>query len=112
MSDPDAQFFKDHPDRQARIRLPGVELKKDKQRSVRYLSECEIEFRSLGPHAAYRRRILLWKVPATNPMYDKKKPQILKIPFLAYADETIEDTDAVLLPIIHELMEGAKARYG
>ena len=112
MSDPDAVFFAQHKDRQAHIRVPGKVLEIDKQRAANYVDECRGEFWSLGPHDKSRRRILLWKVPATNPMYDKKKPQILKIPFLAYADETIEDTDAVLLPIIHELMEGAKARYG
>ncbi len=76
----------------------------DKQRATRYVDELQGEFWSLGEHQKDRRRILLWKVPATNPFYDPRKPQILKIPMLAFADESIEDTDAVLLPIIHDIM--------
>lgn len=107
-SDPDANWFKDHPDRQSHIRLPTRVLETDNQRATRYVEECRGEFWSLGDHDKDRRRILLWKVPATNPHYDPKKPAILKIPMLAFADETIEDTDAILLPIIHEIMVNAK----
>jgi hypothetical protein len=103
----DAQFFADHPDRRARIRLPGRELHKDNQRSVRYLAECELQFRSLGPHDISRRRVLVYKTPADHPSHPN---HLLKIPFLAFADETIADDDRTLLPIIHELMlkEAAK----
>ena len=77
----------------------------DKKTHVsRYVDECAGEFFSLGDHNKDRRRILLWKVPKDNVFYDPMKPQILKIPMIAFADETIEDTDAVLLPIIHEIM--------
>ena len=103
----DEAFFIAHPERQAHIREPGRVLHKDKQRAVRYLSECELEFRSLGKHDKASRRLLLWKVPSNNPMYDSKNPQILKIPMLAEPGEVIEDTDEVLLPIIHEIMENA-----
>ena len=91
----DAQFFADHPDRQARIRRA-------------YDDECNGEFWSLGPHDRNRRRIVLWRVPADNPYFDPLKPQLLKIPFIAYADETIEDRDDVLLPIIHDIMRNAR----
>lgn len=103
--DQDAQFFTDHPDRRSRIRLPGGPAPfKDAQRAVRYLSEAEMEFRSLGPHDKSRRRILVWRAPADHPTHPN---HLLKIPFLAFADETIEDRDDVLLPIIHDLMKRA-----
>lgn len=91
----DASFFKDHPDRRSHIRNA-------------YDGESHGEFWTLGPHEKNRRRILLWRVPENNPHYDPKKQPILKIPFLAYADETIEDDDLVLLPLIHQIMVDAK----
>jgi len=96
-SDPDAEFFTFHPDRRAHIRKPRG-------------AECEREFRSLGDHLASRRRILLWRVPEGNPAYDPIRRPLLKIPFLAFADETIEDTDEILLPIIHDIMQQARRR--
>lgn len=110
--DLDAQWFADHPDRRAHIRLPTMILYTDKQRATRYIEECKGEFESLGDHYKPRRRILLWKVPHDNPYYRADKPPILKIPMLAFADESIEDTDAVLLPIIRELMMDNARRYG
>lgn len=103
----DEQFFSQHPSRQAHIRLPEFKSARDSQRAVRYLHEEELAFRSLGPHQLSRRRILLYRVPKDNPMFDSAKQQILKIPFLAFADETILDEDRVLLPIIHEIMLSA-----
>ena len=102
--DIDTEFFKSHPDRQARIRLPGVAPFKDRQRSVRYLSESELEFRSLGQHDVTRRRIIVYRAPADHPSHPD---HIMKIPFLAFADETIENTDAVLLPIVDGIMKQA-----
>ena len=107
---PDEQFFAQHPDRRAHIRLPERTPHRDSQRAVRYLDECELEFRSLGPHQLNRRRIILYRVPKDNPMFNKDQQQILKIPFLAFADETIEDEDHILLPMIHRIMmDAAKA---
>lgn len=103
-SDPDAQWFSSYPDRQSHIRNPIKILVTDKQRGTHYVDELAGEFWSLGEHNKDRRRILLWKVPKDNVFYDSRKPQILKIPMLAFADESIEDTDAILLPIIHEIM--------
>ena len=94
----DASYFKDHPDREAHIRNA-------------YGGEHEHEFRSLGPHEVNRRRILLWKVLKDNQYYDPRKPQVLKIPFLAFADETIEDRDDILLPILAGIMENAAKEY-
>lgn len=112
MTDPDAQFFADHPDRYAHIRKPRPILVRTPQRSVHYEPECRGEFWSLGPHDERRRRIILWRVPKDNVHYDPDNPQILKIPFLAFGDETIEDTDVVLLPIIHQLMLEAAQKQG
>lgn len=97
----DAQFFQQHPDRQARIRSPGKAAYRDQQRAVRYLDESEIEFRHLGPHDPKRRRIIAFRTLADHPTHPNT---ILKVPFLAFADETIEDRDDVLLPILAEIM--------
>ena len=106
----DEQFFAQHPDRQAHIRLPSFAPARDSQRAVRYLHEEELAFRSLGPHQVGRRRILLYRVPKDNPMWKADGQQILVIPFLAFADETIEDRDDILLPLIHRIMmDAAKA---
>jgi hypothetical protein len=102
--DQDEQFFRQHPDRQARIRLPGRELHKDNQRAVRYLDESELQFRSLGPHDVSRRRIIAYRTPADHPTHPN---HILKLPILLFADESIEDTDAVLLPEVYKIMTGA-----
>lgn len=106
----DQEFFQTYPDRQCRIRKPELIPHRDAQRAVRYLAEEELPFRSLGPHDASRRRLILYRVPKNNPLYDAAKPQILKVPFLAFADETIEDRDDVLLPILHGIMREAAGR--
>ena len=100
--DIDVQFFSQHPDRRARIRLPGRELHKDQQRSVRYLSESELQFRSLGSHEPARRRIIVYRLAADHPTHPN---HLLKIPFLLFADETVEDRDDILLPLVHQLMK-------
>lgn len=91
----DARFFAAHADRKAHIRKP-------------YAGECEQEFRTLGGHDWNRRRILLTRVDyERKPLPDNK---IMKVPFLTFADESIEDRDDILLPIIDEIMQDAKAR--
>lgn len=107
MTDQDAQFFADHPDRRARIRLPAKNFAKNRQRAVGLVDEMEAEFRTLGDHKRDRRRVLVWRVPEGNPFYDPARRPLLKIPFLLFADETVEDQDAVLLPILHEIMVNA-----
>lgn len=104
MIDPDAQFFQQHKSRQARIRLPIKQPYRDQQRAVRYLDEDELQFRSLGPHDVRRRRIIAYRTPVDHPTHPNA---ILRIPFLMFADETIEDTDAVLLPILDGIMKQA-----
>ena len=93
----DVGFFFDHPDRQARIRSP-------------FGDEMKGEFWSLGEHQKDRRRVLLWRVPQDNPYYRNDR-SFLKIPFLLFADETVEDNDAILLPILHEMMNNAKEGF-
>jgi len=104
MTDSDTMWFMRTPDRQAHIREVRKEPFKDKQRAVRYLDEAELQFRSLPTHDAKLRRMILWRVPPDNPMFDPANPQILKIPFVLLPGETIEDTDERLVALIHELM--------
>lgn len=101
--DEDEVFFEEHPDRKIRIRLPRAG--KNSQET-----ESEREFRTLGPHARNRRRIIVARVP---PMQAHMLgAPFMKIPFLAFADEEIADTDATLLPIFDEIMHDAAASYG
>ena len=106
----DEQFFAAFPDRRCRIRPPEKRMEIDKQRAVRYLDECELEFRSLGPHEKQRRRIIVCRVPEGNPWYDPVQRKLLKIPFLLFGDETVEDNDATLMPILHGIMENARSK--
>ncbi len=100
--DLDVQFFLAHPDRKYRIRAPLKQMVIDKQRGSHVIDECEPEFRSLGDHRRDRRRIVLCRADHRgNPLPDGK---ILKIPFLLFSDESIEDTDAVLGPIVFGMM--------
>lgn len=101
----DEQFFTDHPERQAHIRTPHKEPTINKQRAVRYLDEQELAFRSLGPHKPAQRRIVVYRVPPTNPLFDPTKQQLLIIPLLAFEGEVIPDTDEVLLPLIAKIMQ-------
>lgn len=95
----DKRFFQDHPDRKAHIRLL-------------FQGEAAGEFFSLGDHNRARRRILLWRVPKNNPFRHRLGEPILKIPFLAFSDETIEDDDAILLPLIDQIMRDAAVKQG
>lgn len=88
----DKMFFENHPERQAHIRLP-------------FQGEAAGEFFALGDHERTRRRILIWRIPRDSPYYDPVKQPILKIPFLAFFDELIVDTDDDLLPIIATIMQ-------
>lgn len=100
MIDPDIQFFQKWPERQARIRFPDPH------------TELHREFNSLGDHKAHRRRVIVWRVPKDNPYYQQIRQPMLKIPFLAFAEEAIEDTDATVLPIIQTIMSEALENGG
>ena len=106
----DVRFFFQHPDRTTHIREPrqAQEVVIDPQRAASYVGELEREFRTLGDHKRDRRRVILWRVPKDNPFYDPQKPSFLKVPFLLFADETVEDQDDILIPILHEIMANAR----
>lgn len=91
----DRAWFERNPDRQTHIR----EARR---------GECEKEFRTLGPHQVSRRRMLIWKVPKGMPFPGR----LLPVPFLAFADETIDDTDEHGLKLLEDIMQGAAQRYG
>ena len=91
----DKGFFLSYPSRKVHIRNA-------------YKDECRGEFWSLGPHDKSRRRILLCRVDHEGNFLDNDR--IMKIPFLAFGPETIEDTDEVLIPIIKQIMAEAFQR--
>jgi hypothetical protein len=67
-----------------------------------------MEFQSLGPHDKDRRRIIAVRSDHRGAqMKYQEKNTILKIPFLLFSDETVEDRDDILLPIVYEIMAGA-----
>jgi hypothetical protein len=92
--EPDARWFARFPKRLTRIRQP------DK-------GEAENEFRALGPHSADRRRMLILRMPD-----GPTKGRLMPIPLLLFADETVENEDSILLPIIHEIMGDAAKEFG
>lgn len=87
----DSDYFRYNHHRKAHIRKA-------------FAGENEAEFQTLGYHEKNRRRILLTRVDYERNFLPKQK--VLKIPFLAFADEEIADRDDVLLPIIEEIMYG------
>jgi hypothetical protein len=104
--DPDEAWFAERRDRKIRIRLPG------KGRAPA-TSESEEEFRSLGSHPRSRRRIIVATVnPVSAAQFGRPGMKFMKIPFLLFADETVEDRDDVLLPILDEIMRNAARDYG
>jgi hypothetical protein len=70
-----------------------------------YIPEQELAFHSLGRHDPKLRRIVVYRVPPDNPLFDPEKQQLLNIPFLALEGEVIPDTDEVLLPLIDSIMK-------
>lgn len=91
----DGTYFRRYPDRFYHIRNA-------------YENECRGEFFSLGDHDKNRRRIILCRADAEQkPLPDNK---VMKIPFLAFADESIEDADDVLFPIVRDIMLDALKR--
>lgn len=100
----DKTFFSENPLRQARVRKPGRELAKDKQRAVRYLDEFELQYRSLGAHDPKMRRVIVWRMPSDNPNWNPEQPQLIPIPIIEAFEGEFADTDECLLPIIHQIM--------
>lgn len=94
----DEIFFREHLDRRYRIRGVGIR-------------ESEAEFLGLGAHDVGRRRIIAIRAPA-NRAARRAGVRVMCIPFLLFADETIEDRDDVLGPIVKGIMEEARREYG
>ena len=57
-----------------------------------------------------RRRVIVSRVDPG--MARRHNIDFLRIPFLLFADETVEDTDEMLGPILAEIMRDAAAGYG
>ena len=93
----DEQWFRDHKDRECRIRLPEP-------------GEKESDFRTLGYHQANRRRIIV--VRAHGALAKNLGIKVMRIPYLLFADETVEDTDQILAPIVHRVMQEAAREHG
>jgi hypothetical protein len=85
----DEVFFKTHPRRFFRIRDPRDDR------------EFSREFSTLGDHQIDRRAVIVVRTFTG----------IIHIPFLKFADESIEDSDAVLKPIVDEMMGEARDKY-
>lgn len=96
MGNDDVLWFRQRVERQARIRTPAP-------------GEFDASWRYLGMHEANRRRVLVWRVPRDNPGRSKVPDGLMRVPFLAFADETIEDSDAVVLAILKQIMAEAAA---
>ncbi len=97
MPDLDEHFFAAYRDRKFRIRET-------------YEGENEAEFRTLGPHREDRRRIIAMR--AKGRLARARGISIMRIPFLLFADETVEDRDDILEPIVAEIMKDAARKYG
>jgi hypothetical protein len=50
--------------------------------------------------------------PVSAAQFGRPWMKFMKIPFLLFADETVEDRDDVLLPILSEIMQTAAQQYG
>lgn len=94
MPNDDVIWFRQRAKRQCRIRLPAG-------------TEFASAWRYLGDHNADRRRVLIWRIPLGEPGRNMFADGLMRIPFLALADETIEDDDDVLLKILDEIMRDA-----
>ena len=89
----DSIFFTTHKDRQLRIRAPCEDV---------YTKE----FRGFGPHLKHRRRVIVSRISMR--MKARHNVDFMRIPFLLFADETVEDTDETLRPILHKIMLDAR----
>ena len=96
----DEAFFRDHPDRNYRIR----KLKDDR--------EFAWEFAKLGAqnYPTDRWAVIVIRAVAF-PFARPGMPRVLAIPFIKFADEEIADNDETLAPIVLEMMTKAKQDY-
>ena len=94
MLNDDVRWFKQLPRRQTRIRVPAP-------------GEFSASWLAMGDHDATRRRVLVWRVPKNNPGRKLIPDGLMRIPLLLRADESVENDDKVLLPILDGLMREA-----
>lgn len=98
--DTDQVWFVQNRDRSVMIRTASAD-------------EMNGEFMSLGPHDRSRRRIICWKVPQdVDRVFAAYRGKVLKIPFLQFSDEAVENSDEVLLPILNQIMRDAADEQG
>ena len=90
----DLRYFTQLPKRQTRLRTPAP-------------GEFVTSWRLLGDHQPDRRRVLIWRVPADNPGRRLIEDGLMRIPILLRSDETVENDDATLLPILDAQMRAA-----
>lgn len=93
----DKLFFNLNRDRNLRLRRPIDD-------------EYQREYRQFGLHEERRRRVIVARVPYH--MMQRHNIDFIRVPFVMFADETVEDTDAVLAPILDEMMRDAAEGYG
>jgi hypothetical protein len=94
MLNDDVRWFKQLKLRQTRIRVPVP-------------GEFSASWPATGDHDATRRRVLVWRVPKNNPGRKLIPDGLMRIPLLLRADESVENDDKVLLPILDWLMREA-----
>jgi hypothetical protein len=90
----DVIWFRLHRDRDYHIREP-------------FAGEQQAAWRILGDHELSRRRIIIWRVPKNNPGRHVIPDGLMRVPFLAFADESIEDDDKTLKRIMDGIMQSA-----
>jgi hypothetical protein len=88
----DRMWFGEHKGRKLRIRAPID-------------GEYVAEFRQFGLHEMARRRVIVAAIPER--LARRHGVDYMRIPFLLFADETVEDTDEVLAPILDRIMKDA-----
>jgi hypothetical protein len=94
MSDDDVIWFRQRARRDYRIRVPAQ-------------GEFACAWIMLGMHNQDRRRVLVWRVPKNNPGRKMIPDGLMRVPFLAEADESIEDDDFVLKRLMARMMKDA-----
>lgn len=94
MMNDDEHWFRLHPSRRSRIRPPVI-------------GEFGAAWQMMGMHNITRRRVLVWRIPANNPGRGIIPDGLMRIPMLAHADETIENEDHTLLPMLDVMMKAA-----
>jgi hypothetical protein len=90
LANDDVIWFKQRQRRKARIRRPAA-------------GEFDAAWRWLGDHDATRRHVVVAQCPRTPATPDG----LMRVPFLAHGDETIEDSDEIGLRILDEIMKEA-----